>query len=106
LLSNHGGRQLDDCISPLDVLADIAKSSSIPVLVDGGFRRGSDLLKAISLGASAVCLGRAALYGLAASGESGVYDVLNLLKNELDQSLAHDGCKSIAEVGPDLLLTV
>lgn len=95
ILSNHGGRQLDCCISPMESLYETAQSTTAPVLVDSGFRRGSDIVKALALGAKAVLLGRATLYGLAAAGEQGVDDVLRLLKSDIDRTLAQIGCPSI-----------
>lgn len=103
ILSNHGGRQLDGSISPIEVLPQTAARISCPALIDSGFRRGSDIVKAIALGARAVLLGRATLYGLAAAGESGVTDVVRLLKHEIDQTLAHIGCPSVEALSPDYL---
>jgi (S)-mandelate dehydrogenase len=104
ILSNHGGRQLDDCLSPMEVLSATVAKISQPVLIDSGFRRGSDVVKAIALGATAVLLGRAALYGLAAKGESGVNDVLRLLKLEIDRTLAQIGCPSVTQLSQEYLL--
>lgn len=102
ILSNHGGRQLDDAPSPLDVLQDtVACAGSAPVLVDSGFRRGSDVIKALALGADLVLLGRAVLYGLAARGRAGVDDVLRMITAEMDCMLAQIGCASVADLVPD-----
>ncbi|WP_249674404.1 alpha-hydroxy-acid oxidizing protein [Pseudomonas abieticivorans] len=103
ILSNHGGRQLDGAISPIEVLAQTAASVDAPVLVDSGFRRGADIVKALCLGADAVLLGRATLYGLAARGEAGVDDVLRLLKADIDRTLAQIGCPSVAQLSADYL---
>lgn len=103
ILSNHGGRQLDSAISPMEVLAQTAASVHAPVLVDSGFRRGADIVKALCLGADAVLLGRATLYGLAARGEAGVDDVLRLLKADIDRTLAQIGCPSVARLSPEYL---
>jgi (S)-mandelate dehydrogenase len=84
IVSNHGGRQQDDSASPLGVLPAIRARVDRPVLVDSGFRRGADIVKAIALGASAVLLGRAPLYGLAARGARGVDEILALLETEID----------------------
>jgi (S)-mandelate dehydrogenase len=73
------------------------------VLVDGGFRRGSDVLKALALGAQGVMLGRATLYGLAAGGEAGVAHVLRLLRAEMERVLILLGCRSLEELGPHLI---
>ena len=79
----------------------MAAAQGKPVLLDGGIRRGSDMLKALALGASAVLLGRAPMYGLACAGEAGVSHALSLLTRELDISMALLGCRSIAEVQPE-----
>jgi (S)-mandelate dehydrogenase len=104
ILSNHGGRQLDAAVSPLDVLAESRARISAPILIDSGFRRGTDIVKALALGANAVLLGRAPLYGLAATGEAGVNHVLTLLKDEVDRTLAQVGCASASELLPDYVL--
>src|SRR5260370_34240352 len=104
ILSNHGGRQLDAAISPLEVLAEIRARISAPILIDSGYRRGTDIVKALALGANAVMLGRAPLYGLAAAGETGVDHVLSLLKDEVDRTLAQIGCTSASQLSPDYVL--
>ena len=106
VLSNHGGRQLDSCIAPLEVLPGIARAfgEKLTILIDGGFRRGSDIAKAIALGADAVLVGRATLYGLAAGGEAGVSRALSILKSELERVLGQLGCRSLAELSPSMLL--
>jgi (S)-mandelate dehydrogenase len=104
ILSNHGGRQLDAAVSPLDVLAESRARISAPILVDSGFRRGTDIVKALALGANAVLLGRAPLYGLAATGEAGVDHVLRLLKDEVDRTLAQIGCALASQLSPDYVL--
>ncbi|MGF6767762.1 (S)-mandelate dehydrogenase [Paraburkholderia sp. GAS199] len=103
ILSNHGGRQLDSAIAPVEVLQETARSIAAPVFIDSGIRRGSDVVKAIALGASAVLLGRATLYGLASSGEAGVNEVLSLLRSEIDTTLAQVGCPSASQLNPDFL---
>jgi (S)-mandelate dehydrogenase len=105
ILSNHGGRQLDAAVSPLDVLAETRARISAPILVDSGFRRGTDVVKALALGANAVLLGRAPLYGLAAAGEGGVDRVLDLLKDEVDRTFAQIGCASVSQLSPDYVMT-
>lgn len=89
VLSNHGGRQLESAPSPLEVLPSVIDvvGNSLAVLVDSGVRRGSDIAKACALGAKAVLLGRAPLYGLAASGPRGVADVLRILRDEFEITL-------------------
>jgi len=106
ILSNHGGRQLDAAVSPLDVLAESRARISAPILIDSGYRRGTDIVKALALGANAVLLGRATLYGLAAAGEAGVDDVLRLLKDEVDRTLAQIGCASASKLSPDYVMAV
>lgn len=95
ILSNHGGRQLDGSLAPVETLADVANRIDKPVLIDSGFRRGSDIVKALCLGADMVLLGRATLYGLAARGQQGVDEVIGLLKNEVDCTLAQIGCPAV-----------
>jgi (S)-mandelate dehydrogenase len=95
ILSNHGGRQLDCCISPMETLNEVSRQIEQPILIDSGFRRGSDIVKALCLGAQMVCLGRATLYGLAANGEVGVDEVIKLLKQDVDRTLAQIGCPSV-----------
>lgn len=105
VVSNHGGRQLDVSPASLDALPAVvdAVGDRIDVLVDGGIRRGSDALIALALGAKAVAVGRPALWGLAVNGSEGVEHVLDILRDELDRSLALCGCTSIQEVGRDLV---
>jgi (S)-mandelate dehydrogenase len=103
ILSNHGGRQLESCISPIEVLRETADRVAGPVLVDSGIRRGADVVKAVALGASAVLLGRSVLYGLAVAGERGVSEVLGILKREIDETMAHIGCASMADLSGDYL---
>jgi len=103
ILSNHGGRQLDACVSPIEILPAATAASRLPILVDGGFRRGSDAVKALALGARAVLLGRATLYGLASAGESGASDVIAMLKDEIDRTLAHIGCPAVTDLSRDVL---
>lgn len=105
VLSNHGGRQLDGALSALEVLPQVrgAIGQRADILIDGGVRRGADLLKARALGADAVIAGRAPLYGLAAAGEAGVDAVIDLLRDEADRSLALLGACRVDELGADWL---
>ncbi len=105
ILTNHGGRQLDYCVSAIDVLPEVVQAvrGRLTLLVDGGFRRGSDVVKALALGAESVMLGRATLYGLTAAGERGVRRALEILTSEIDRTLGQLGCRSVADLGPHLL---
>jgi 4-hydroxymandelate oxidase len=102
VVSNHGGRQLDHSPASLDALPEVADAVSgrVPVLMDGGVRRGGDALKALALGAAAVLVGRPILYGLAADGEAGARRVLELLQEETQRSLALLGCVRPSQVTP------
>ncbi len=102
VLTNHGGRQLDHCVAAIDVLPEVvaAVGGRLAVLIDGGFRRGTDIIKALALGAEAVMLGRATLYGLGAGGEAGVERALDILTTETDRVLGMLGCNSVSELGP------
>lgn len=101
VLSNHGGRQLDDACQTLNVLAELPRLPGFEVFIDGGIRRGSDIAKAVALGAKAVLIGRAALYGLASAGEAGVSHALTLLKNEYQDTLCQLGCPSTSQLTRD-----
>ena len=100
VISNHGGRQLDGAPAPLDLLPEIVKTvgSDIEVLMDGGIMRGSDVIKAIALGAKSVLIGKAYLYGLAAGGEVGVSKTYEILTDEMIRVMRLIGCKSISEL--------
>jgi (S)-mandelate dehydrogenase len=105
VLSNHGGRQIDSAVSGVELLPAVSAEvgERITVLVDGGFRRGSDVLKALALGADAVMIGRPALYGLAAGGQAGVAHALGLLRAEMERTLTLLGCRSLGELGRHLV---
>jgi (S)-mandelate dehydrogenase len=105
VLTNHGGRQLDYCVSAMDVLPEIAAAvgKRISIFVDGGFRRGTDVLKAIALGAHGVMTGRATLYGLAANGERGVERALEILTTEMERAMGQLGVNSLADLGPHIV---
>jgi (S)-mandelate dehydrogenase len=105
-ISNHGGRQLDWTVAPLDLLpaARQAVGDRIAIFVDGGFRRGTDVIKALALGADAVLTGRAALYGVAAAGKHGAKRALDILREEIRRDLGLLGVPSIAELSPRLLV--
>jgi len=105
ILTNHGARHLDSVVSPMEVLPEIAAAvgDRLTIVIDSGFRRGSDVVKAMALGANAVMVGRAPLWGLAAGGEAGVTHALHLLQEETHRVLGQIGCPSIAELGPHYL---
>jgi len=105
VLSNHGGRQLDSCVSGVELLPSVTAEfgSRLAILVDGGFCRGSDVLKAIALGAHGVMIGRATLYGLAAGGQPGVAHALGLLRTEMERTLTLLGCRNLGELGRHLV---
>jgi 4-hydroxymandelate oxidase len=105
VVSNHGGRQLDACEPTLRALPNVAEivSGRIEVYMDGGVRRGTDVLKALALGARAVLVGRPILWGLAAGGEEGVRCALNMLREELTLAMMLSGCPTIDSIGPELI---
>ncbi len=105
IVSNHGGRVLDTQPATASLLPAVARAvgQDITVLVDGGLRRGTDVLKALALGAHAVLIGRPVLYGLAHSGAAGVAQVLRLLLDEFDMAMALCGCRTVDDIGPHLL---
>jgi 4-hydroxymandelate oxidase len=105
-VSNHGGRQLDTAIAPVDALPEIsaAVGDRALLVVDGGVRRGIDVLKGLALGADLVAVGRPALWGLAVDGADGVQRVLEILRDELSLAMALSGCRSIGEITPDLVV--
>jgi L-lactate dehydrogenase (cytochrome) len=107
IVSNHGGRQLDGAKSSIAALPAIASAvgDKIEVLMDGGVRSGQDVIKALALGAKGVSIGRAFLYGLGAMGEVGVALCLDIIRKELDVTMALCGLRNIRDVGPDILST-
>jgi isopentenyl diphosphate isomerase/L-lactate dehydrogenase-like FMN-dependent dehydrogenase len=108
VVSNHGGRQLDGVMPTLEALPPIvdAVGDRLEVLVDGGIRRGTDVVTALALGARAVLAGRAPIWGLAADGEEGAREVLELLREEVRTALHLMGCRSPAELSPSCLVSV
>ena len=100
VVSNHGGRAEDSGLASIEVLPEIAEAVAgrIPILIDSGFRRGSDVFKALALGASAVCIGRPYLWGLAAFGQEGVEAVLAILRRELETIMIEMGTRDLASI--------
>jgi L-lactate dehydrogenase (cytochrome)/(S)-mandelate dehydrogenase len=105
IVSNHGGRQLDGAISTIEALPGVVKAvdGRVPVLIDGGIRRGADVVKALALGAQACLIGRPHLWGLSVAGQAGVACVLDVLRAEIDRTMALCGCERIADVDATLL---
>jgi isopentenyl diphosphate isomerase/L-lactate dehydrogenase-like FMN-dependent dehydrogenase len=102
IVSNHGGRQLDGAVASIRALPGVVEAvgGRAPVLIDGGFRRGVDVVKALALGARAVLIGRPHLWGVASAGEDGVFRVLELFRREIDRALALGGWDGIAKLDP------
>ncbi len=100
IVSNHGGRQLDTCLPTARALPEVldAVGNQVEVLVDGGIRRGADVVKAICMGAKAVLIGRAYGYGLAAGGQAGVARAIAILKADIERTLVLLGCASISRL--------
>ena len=107
IVSNHGGRQLDTAIASVRALPEVvdAVAGRADVLLDGGVRRGTDVIKAIALGARAVLIGRPVVWGLASGGEAGARRVLDLLRAEVDLALALCGCPTIGDISRDLVVS-
>jgi 4-hydroxymandelate oxidase len=105
MVSNHGGRQLDGIAATIDLLPAVvcAIEGRVPIILDGGVRRGTDVLKALALGAAAVAIGRPVIWGLAVSGSAGVTGVLNFLKQDLLNALLLSGCESLESVDAGVL---
>jgi 4-hydroxymandelate oxidase len=99
VVSNHGGRQLDGALTAVDALPEVVEAvgRACEILLDGGVRGGTDVLKALALGASGVLVGRAPVWGLAAGGEDGVRQVLELLAAEVTDALGLAGCAGVSE---------
>jgi 4-hydroxymandelate oxidase len=108
VVSNHGGRQLDYAIASLDALPEVVQAvgGHVPVLLDGGVRRGTDVLKALCLGASGVLIGRPYLYALAVGGADGVRGMLEMLREEIALSMSLLGVRRLSELSQDLLARI
>ncbi|XP_047266170.1 peroxisomal (S)-2-hydroxyacid oxidase GLO4 isoform X6 [Capsicum annuum] len=109
IVSNHGARQLDYTPATISVLEEFqvvhAVQGKVPVLLDGGIRRGADIFKALALGAKAIMIGRPVIYGLAAKGESGVKQVIEMLKNELELTMSLAGCCTVDDITRSHVIT-
>ena len=105
VVSNHGGRQLDTSVPTIEALPEVldAVGDQLDVLVDGGIRRGTDVLKALAFGARAVAIGRPVLWGLATAGQAGVERIFDLLRDEFDRALGLAGAASISDLDPSIL---
>lgn len=108
IVSNHGGRQVDGAVSTVKALPDIAKdvNGEVPILMDSGIRSGSDIFKAIALGADGVLLGRPYTYALAIAGKQGVQEVIQNYRAEFELTMALSGCRSVDEINADRLQSV
>jgi isopentenyl diphosphate isomerase/L-lactate dehydrogenase-like FMN-dependent dehydrogenase len=107
IVSNHGGRAIDTGLSTIEALAPIVEEvgGQIPVLIDSGFRRGTDIFKALALGADAVCIGRPYLWGLAAFGQEGVEAVLELMRSEFELVMKGMGTRDLQSITPEYVRT-
>jgi lactate 2-monooxygenase len=105
IVSNHGGRQVDGAIGAFQALPKIvqAVNGKIPILLDSGVRTGADVFKALALGATAVCIGRPYVYGLALAGQQGVYHVLRNFQADFELTMGLAGCRNVAEINRDTL---
>ena len=108
IVSNHGARYLDTTLATIEVLPEVvaAADGRIEVYMDGGIRRGTDIVKAIALGARAVLIGRPLFWGLAVDGENGVRAVLEMLRDELDATMGMCGRPTVDDIGPDAIAAV
>jgi isopentenyl diphosphate isomerase/L-lactate dehydrogenase-like FMN-dependent dehydrogenase len=106
VMSNHGGRNLEGAAAPLEMLPEVvdAVGKRMHIIVDSGFRRGTDIVKALALGAEGVLMGRPAAFAVAAGGEAGVGHLIHLTKDEIDRTIGYLGCTSIDQLGRDHLL--
>ncbi|KAI1721828.1 FMN-dependent dehydrogenase domain-containing protein [Ditylenchus destructor] len=108
VVSNHGGRQLDHCLSPIEALSEIvaAVRGRCPVIMDGGIRCGTDVFKAVALGADSILIGRPIVYGLAVGGKEGVKHVIHLLRTEFDYAMRLSGCATIEQIRSNVSMVV
>lgn len=105
VVSNHGGRNMDSAVASIDVLPEIADAvgDKATVLLDSGVRRGSDIAKALALGAKGVLTGRATLYGTSVGGQAGAAKAIDVIRKELDTTMVYCGCNTVEEITPDIL---
>jgi isopentenyl diphosphate isomerase/L-lactate dehydrogenase-like FMN-dependent dehydrogenase len=104
IVSNHGARNMDSAVASIDALPEVAEAvgNRATVLLDSGVRRGSDIVKALALGAKAVLTGRATLYGIAVGGQAGAEKAIGMIRNEMDKTMGYTGCRSVDEVTTDI----
>ena len=103
VISNHGGRQIEDVAAPIDIVPEVKVPEGRMLMVDGGFRSGADIVKALTLGANAVMLGRATLFGMAAAGEEGASAVIELLRQDVERTIGLIGCARAQDLSPEFL---
>jgi isopentenyl diphosphate isomerase/L-lactate dehydrogenase-like FMN-dependent dehydrogenase len=106
MVSNHGGRQQDGCLATIDALPEVVraiKHTGVPILLDGGVRRGTDIFKALALGATAVGIGKPVFFALATGGQQAVTDMLRLFQKELEAVMALTGCRTVADITPNMV---
>lgn len=106
IVSNHGARQVDNVSSSIEALSEIVKevNDEITVMFDGGVRQGTDIFIALALGAKMVFIGRPALYGLACEGQSGVENIIKILKHEMKLTMCNTGARTIAEISKEMVV--
>lgn len=106
IVSNHGARQIDNVPSSIEALSEIVNEvgNKIPVMFDGGIRQGTDVFIALALGAKMVFIGRPVIYGLTCEGQTGVENIIKILKSELDLTMCNTGCCNIADITRDMIV--
>lgn len=106
IVSNHGARQIDSVPASIEALPEIVKvvGGRVPIFLDGGIRQGTDIFKALALGATMVFIGRPAVYGLVVNGQKGVENVINILRKELDIAMCLSGCSSLQDITNNMVV--
>lgn len=106
IVSNHGARLLDGVPATIEVLSEVSKAvyGQIEIMIDGGIRTGTDVFRAMALGANMVFIGRPVIYGLSVNGTNGVENILNILSQELDSTMALSGCSNVQEIDSDVVV--